>query len=1183
MLRSRLHTHALRIAHSPAPRPIPPASSLVFGHTFTDHMLTIPWSLSKGWGTPEIKPYGPLALEPSTSVLHYAQTIFEGMKAYRSDSGRILLFRPDMNMKRMNVSAQRIALPTFDGNSLLHLIKELIRIDKHWIPKEPDHSLYVRPTMIGTQRTIGVCPPTEALLFVICSPVGPYYPNGFKPVSLFGTTEYIRAAPGGTGAYKLGVNYAPGIMPQQKAAELGYTQNLWLHGPEHYLTEVGTMNMFVVFRKDDGTLELVTPPLDGMILPGVTRDSVLALARDHASGNLRLSALPDRFVVTERPVQMSEIKTAATTGSLVELFGAGTAAVISPVNRVGYLGEDIHIPTGDGGMGIVARTMWKELVGRQTGAIPSDWSVVPMLTNACSFAWSALFISVHSSSMIFDPATAPQLKPWLLRTLEPICDAEPGALADYILALLKHNVPENEMRKELAVQLDEFLENECASFIDTLFTVLRTKSYVPYAPAPPSPPHDAKQLDTGIPIPLDGLISPSIPTPPDSRPRKRSIESDDRDSRPPAKGPRLNSDSQFSRYNTNGRQDAQSSGGWGDRGDSRPQANYRDGVSDVYRNGSHTNGRHQQPYAPSDLKRGICRDYHNYGYCARGALCKFSHGDDAVVPGQFFPPMGAAMPFLPMFGNGAFNPATAYDPHEARMDMRPMGGPMGAMNGFPPMGMNMDVDLTGPIDVNMSTRSGSYRGGRPHSGRGRGTFSGEVHNFRPERHNGTTLVVEKIPQDKLSLEHVNDWFKRFGTVTNVAIDTTNAKALVSFSMHDEAHAAWKSEDAVFGNRFVKVFWHRPMEGHGQVGARLLAASAPLVAGMQIKETGTTAPPAPSPSPTKAQPARKRTTSTTPTTSTSSALAAKQKLLEQGIAEQKLLMAQLETASATEKKGIMVRLRKLGEEMKKPAETTGGPTSAGAPSTPTLPAPSSITRSASTPTDDRERLMRERLDRELEMHNATVAATGENGAGGTSGETLEDLKAKLDHLKAEAASLGIAEGGSSTDGHAGAGGGHRGGWYRGSRTSRGARSYYRGATTRGGHARSSMKLDNRPRKLLVKGAKEEHVQAVREWYNNAAGQVDSVETTESGDMVVAFRSRPAAEQGLAKGTKIADVGTVQLTWYTGTTTAPDTVMTSPVVHPSSQSNVHLSRSHHEEEVVASGWGGGEDDGDGMGLF
>ncbi|CAK5279977.1 unnamed protein product [Mycena citricolor] len=365
----------LEIIQNNSPSTPPPSNTLVFGHTFTDHMLTIPWNVVGGWGAPQIRPYGPLELAPSSTVLHYAQTIFEGMKAYRDENGKVTLFRPDMNMKRMNNSAKRIALPTFNGDALLECIKELVRIDKHWIPREPGHSMYVRPTLIGTQKAIGVGPPNEALLFVIMSPVGPYYPTGFKPVSLYGTTEYIRAAPGGTGAYKLGVNYAPGVMPQQSAYALGYSQNLWLHGPEHELTEVGTMNMFAVFKSDDGTVELVTPPLDGMILPGVTRDSVLTLAREHLSGKKVIPGLSDKLVVSERKIPMKEVKDAAATGRLVEMFGAGTAAVISPVDRIGYLGQDIHVPAGEDGMGPISRPIWTELVGRQLGTIPSDWSV----------------------------------------------------------------------------------------------------------------------------------------------------------------------------------------------------------------------------------------------------------------------------------------------------------------------------------------------------------------------------------------------------------------------------------------------------------------------------------------------------------------------------------------------------------------------------------------------------------------------------------------------------------------------------------------------------------------------------------------------------------------------------------------------------------------------------------------
>lgn len=364
----------LVINKTSSPKAPPPSNQLAFGHTFTDHMLTIPWDANKGWGTPTIQPYGPFQMEPSSTVLHYAQTLFEGMKAYRDDNGKVTLFRPDMNMKRMNNSAQRLALPTFSGDAVLELIKKLIQLDKHWIPQEPGHSLYIRPTLIGNQKSIGVGPPNEALLFVICSPVGPYYAEGFKPVALYGTTEFSRAYPGGTGAYKLGANYAPGVLAQKFAAKRGYAQNLWLFGEENYLTEVGTMNLFVAFKKPDGVTELVTPPLDGMILPGVTRDSVLALAREHVAGK-KVPELPDNLVVSERPVKMAEVQEAGRNGTLVEMFGSGTAAVISPVNKVGFKGEDIIIPTGEDGMGPLSRPIWKQLMGIQRGTIPSLWSV----------------------------------------------------------------------------------------------------------------------------------------------------------------------------------------------------------------------------------------------------------------------------------------------------------------------------------------------------------------------------------------------------------------------------------------------------------------------------------------------------------------------------------------------------------------------------------------------------------------------------------------------------------------------------------------------------------------------------------------------------------------------------------------------------------------------------------------
>jgi len=366
----------LEIHKTTTPKKLPALKSLKFGHSFSDHMLLIPWKSSRGWGTPKLQPYGALSLDPSSTVFHYAQCIFEGLKAYRNKNGKVTLFRPDLNMARMNLSAERLALPTFNGAALLDLIKELVRLDRHWIPQEDGHSLYIRPAMIGTQNTVGISPPDSALLFVICSPVGPYYPDGFKPVALHGTTEYVRAYPGGTGAYKIGANYAPGVLPQKQAAKLGYVQNLWLTGPEHNLTEVGTMNLFVVFRQTDGTFELVTPPLDGMILPGVTRDSILSIARSHAAGKLRIPNLTPKLVVSERGVTMKEVCDAVQSGRLVEMFGAGTAAIVSPVNKIGYEGKDIEIPVEGDGMGPVSRPIWADLVARQTGEIESDWSVV---------------------------------------------------------------------------------------------------------------------------------------------------------------------------------------------------------------------------------------------------------------------------------------------------------------------------------------------------------------------------------------------------------------------------------------------------------------------------------------------------------------------------------------------------------------------------------------------------------------------------------------------------------------------------------------------------------------------------------------------------------------------------------------------------------------------------------------
>lgn len=278
---------------------------------------------------PRITPYQNLSLDPATCVFHYAFEAFEGMKAYKCPHDNTLrLFRPDKNMARLNKSVARIALPTFNGDALIKLIAEFCKLDQRFIPTEKGYSLYLRPTMIGTQRTLGVGPPGSALLFVIASPVGPYYPTGFKAINLEATDYAVRAWPGGVGDKKLGANYAPCIVPQLKAAKRGFHQNLWLFGEEEYITEVGTMNLFVALKDKNGQKELVTAPLDGTILEGVTRDSVLELARERL--------VPKGWKVSERYLRMQDIAEAEQDGRLLEIFGAGTAAIVSPIRKISW-------------------------------------------------------------------------------------------------------------------------------------------------------------------------------------------------------------------------------------------------------------------------------------------------------------------------------------------------------------------------------------------------------------------------------------------------------------------------------------------------------------------------------------------------------------------------------------------------------------------------------------------------------------------------------------------------------------------------------------------------------------------------------------------------------------------------------------------------------------------------------
>lgn len=256
------------------------------------------------------------------------------MKAYRGKDNHIRLFRPELNMKRMRASAQRICLPDFDGDELVELIKNLIKIDSRWVPPyDSKASLYIRPTMIASDETIGIAPATKVILFVATCPVGPYFATGFKPVALLADPRHVRAWPGGSGDRKLGANYGPTLFAQREATKLGLQQVLWLFGPDHQLTEVGTMNIFVLI-KDDNKQKLITPPLeDGIILPGVTRQSLIEYVRTL-----------NTIEVIERKITMNEIKQLSAENRLLEIFGAGTACIVCPVSKILYENKMIQVP-----------------------------------------------------------------------------------------------------------------------------------------------------------------------------------------------------------------------------------------------------------------------------------------------------------------------------------------------------------------------------------------------------------------------------------------------------------------------------------------------------------------------------------------------------------------------------------------------------------------------------------------------------------------------------------------------------------------------------------------------------------------------------------------------------------------------------------------------------------------------
>ena len=277
-------------------------SGVVFGTQFSDHMFSMEWEDGKGWHNAEIKPYGPLLMEPSSIVLHYAQMAFEGLKAYRTDSGENVLFRPRENFKRMNNTSQRMCLPDLNIEEVLDALKQLLRLESSWVPNESGTTLYIRPTIVATEEAIGLKVSSKYLFFIILSPVGPYYPQGFNPVKIMVSDKYVRAVPGGVGYAKTGGNYAASILAEKEAKKLGYTQVLWLDAVERrFIEEVGAMNIFFVIND-----EIVTPQLTGSILPGITRMSVLELGKYWG------------LEVSERRIPIDEILTGLKDGSVTK-------------------------------------------------------------------------------------------------------------------------------------------------------------------------------------------------------------------------------------------------------------------------------------------------------------------------------------------------------------------------------------------------------------------------------------------------------------------------------------------------------------------------------------------------------------------------------------------------------------------------------------------------------------------------------------------------------------------------------------------------------------------------------------------------------------------------------------------------------------------------------------------------
>lgn len=340
----------VKLTASPKAKP-QDESNLGFGKRFTDHMFIMEYEGGKGWVNPRIEPYHRLSLDPASSVFHYAQEIFEGLKAYRADDGRILMFRSRDNCRRLNRSAERMCMPPIDVEFNYGAMRKLVEIEREWVPHAPGTSLYLRPTMIANDEGLGVHAAKNYIYYVICAPSGAYYPTGLAPISILVEDRYVRAVRGGMGEAKTGGNYACSIKAGEEAQKKGYSQVLWLDGETmKYVQEVGAMNMLFII---DGVL--VTAPLEGSILPGITRDSILTIARDEG------------IKVEERRLSIDELMDAGISGRLSEAFGTGTAAVVSPVGRLTY--KDCTVTVQDGGIGRLTRHFYDTLTGIQWGRI----------------------------------------------------------------------------------------------------------------------------------------------------------------------------------------------------------------------------------------------------------------------------------------------------------------------------------------------------------------------------------------------------------------------------------------------------------------------------------------------------------------------------------------------------------------------------------------------------------------------------------------------------------------------------------------------------------------------------------------------------------------------------------------------------------------------------------------------